>query len=293
MKLRSEVVREGAVLSTQVSGSRYFFRELTGTSRAGVFAAYGGYERCDPDYAVTRGSFAFPTIELVIGGRGTVAYQGELKPLRAGTLLHYDRGAPMEIRADPVDPMAKYFLCLTGGGARKRLRRAGLRPNAVVQLAMVTEVQSVLEDLIREGRHHRATTERVCAALVELLLLKIEEFAGASQNGQAAEANYLRCKAVIEADAARLTTLREVAKTVGMEESQLCRLFRRYQRLSPYQYLLHRKMALAAERLMEPGARVKEAAAQVGFSDPYHFSRCFKKVHHVAPKIFQRSLQQR
>jgi AraC-like DNA-binding protein len=36
---------------------------------------------------------------------------------------------------------------------------------------------------------------------------------------------------------------------------------------------------------------VKEAAAQVGFADQYHFSRCFKKVHRVAPKEFQKALK--
>jgi AraC-like DNA-binding protein len=50
-------------------------------------------------------------------------------------------------------------------------------------------------------------------------------------------------------------------------------------------------MALAAELLMDPTTLVKEAAAQVGFADQYHFSRCFKKVHRVAPKEFQRSLK--
>jgi AraC-like DNA-binding protein len=71
----------------------------------------------------------------------------------------------------------------------------------------------------------------------------------------------------------------------------MSRLFRRYQGFSPYQYLLRRKMALAAGLLMNPATLVKEAAAQVGFADPYHFSRCFKQVHRIAPKDFQRSLK--
>jgi AraC-like DNA-binding protein len=43
-------------------------------------------------------------------------------------------------------------------------------------------------------------------------------------------------------------------------------------------------MTLAAEHLIEHGGLVKEAALRVGFSDPYHFSRCFKSVHGVAPR---------
>jgi len=289
---RAELSRKTAILSTQVWGSRYFFLGLTGTSRAGVIPAYGGFERCNPDYLVQRESAEFSTLELVVEGEGMVRMNGGATPLRAGTLFHYDRSTRLEIRTDPERPMAKYFLCLTGARARRRVAACGVSPNVAVQLAMFTEVQRLLDDLIREGGHHRATAGRICSALVEVLLLKIEELANVSgRKGPGGEDTFLRCKGVIEGQAARLGTLGDITRAVGLEASQLCRLFRRFQGLSPYQYLLHRKMALAAELLLDPNARVKEAASHVGFADPYHFSRCFKKVHHVAPREFQRSLK--
>ncbi len=279
------------MLSTQVSGSRYFFIGLMGTSRAGAIPAYGGFEQCDPDYLIQRSNIEFTTLELVVGGEGEARMNGTTHALRAGTLFHYDATTRLEIRTDPARPMAKYFLCLTGARARRRVLEAGVRPNRSVQLAMFTEVQRLLEDLIREGRHHRATAGAICSAIVEVLLLKIEELVSMTERkGPAGEETFLRCKGAIEAQAARLATLADITRAVGVEASRLCRLFRRYQGVSPYQYLLHRKMAMAAERLMEPTMLVKEAAAHVGFSDPYHFSRCFKKVHRVAPKEFQRSL---
>jgi AraC family transcriptional regulator len=284
--------RGDAVLSTQVSGSRYFFLGLAGTTRAGVIPAYGGFERCNPDYLVQRDRFAFSALELVVEGEGTVTLNGRPSPLRAGTLFHYDRRTRLEIRTDPARPMAKYFLCLTGAKAAARLRAAGIPANGVLRLAMYAEVQRVLEDLLHEGRYHRATAGRICAALVEVLLLKIEDLAGRSvSQGHAAEETFLRCKSAIEAQADRMGTLQDITRSVGVGPTRLSRLFRRYQGLSPYQYLLHRKMARAAELLMDPATLVKEAAAQVGFTDPYHFSRCFKKVHRVAPKEFQRSLK--
>jgi len=289
---RSPLVPREPVLSTQVSGSRYFFLGLTGTGRAGVIPAYGGFERCNPDYLVQREGFHFCALELVAGGEGTVRLNGTEFPLRAGSLFHYDRSTRLEIRTDPGRPMAKYFLCLTGARARARLRAAGLRPGELLQLAMFTEVQSLWDDLIREGGHHRRTARRLCAALIEVLLLKIEELASLSVSpGRAAEEAFLHCKVIIEAQAASLGTLADVTRATGLGSTRLSRLFRRYQGFSPYQYLLRRKMALAAGLLMNPATLVKEAAALVGFADPYHFSRCFKQVHRVAPKVFQRSLK--
>ncbi|MDQ5977466.1 MAG: hypothetical protein QG602_438 [Verrucomicrobiota bacterium] len=280
------------VLSTQVSASRYFFLGLTGTSRAGVIPAYGGFEQCDPDYLVQREGVPFGALELVASGEGAVRLNGTEHALRAGSLFCYDATTRLEIRTDPVRPMAKYFLCLTGARTRTRLRAAGLRSGGLLQLAMFTEMQRVWDDLIREGSHHRPTAGRLCAALTEVLLLKLEELAGLSVSpGRAAEESFLRCKGAIEAQAATLATLTDIARATGTGPTRLNRLFRRYQGLSPYQFLLHRKMALAAEALMNPNTLVKEAAAQVGFADPYHFSRCFKQVHRVAPKDFQRSLK--
>lgn len=282
-----------AVLSTQVSGSRYFFLELAGARQAGLAPAYGGFERCNPDYLVQRERFAFAALELVLEGEGTVMLDGKTFSLRPGTLYHYGPRTRLEIRANPARPMAKYFLCFTGSRIGPRLRRAGLTTRAPLQLAMFAEAQRVWDDLIHEGRHPRAAAGRICAALVELLLLKIEDLAGRSvSQGQLAEETFLRCKGAIEAQAARFGTLHDITRNVGVGSTRLSRLFRRYQGLSPYQYLLHRKMALAAELLMNPSTLVKEAAAQVGFADQYHFSRCFKKVHRVAPREFQRSLKQ-
>jgi AraC-like DNA-binding protein len=290
----SALSRRTAVLSTQVSGSRYFFLALGEARHAGVIPAYGGFEQCDPDYLVQRDQIEFTTLELVVAGEGTVLLDGVASPLRAGTVFHYDRTTRLEIRNEPQRPMAKYFLCLTGARAARRVRNAGLPPAAVLQVAMFPELQAIFDDLIREGQHHRATTGRIGSALAEVLLLKLEELAAlAGPAGRGDEETFLRCKGVIETDASKFATLGDLAKAVGLDPSRLCRLFRRHQGISPYQYLLRRKMALAAELLLDPNVLVKEAAAHIGFRDPYHFSRCFKSVHRVAPREFQRSLRSR
>jgi AraC family transcriptional regulator len=282
-----------AVLATQVTESRYFFLGLTDTNHLGVKPAYGGFEQCNPDFLVQREGFPFNAIELVASGEGSVRLNGTDYPLLAGSLFAYDHTTKLEIRADPRRPMAKYFLCLTGRKARTRLRAAGLRPGSLQQLAMFTEVQRLWDELIREGSRHRRAAGRLCAALTEVLLLKIEELAGLSvSHARSAEESFLRCKTIVETQAPTLATLSDITRATGIGPTRLSRLFRRYQGLSPYQFLLRRKMAVAAELLINPSTLVKEAAAQVGFTDPYHFSRCFKQVHRVAPKDFQRSLKQ-
>ncbi len=271
-----------ALLSRQVSGTRYFFLNLA-PATGGVELALGGRERCNPDYEIRRRGYAYFGLEYVAEGAGEAELDGERHALRAGSVFAYAPSTRCVMRTDPTRPMLKYFLCLSGRDAAKRLKRAGVAPGEARVLAAHAEIRSVVEDLVREGQRSGGLTRAICAQLLELLLLKVEDAAGAAAQGDPAEANFQRCKALIDAEAERLSTLREIAAAVGLEESSVCRLFRRYHDASPYQYLLRRKMNLAAAFLVEGRGRVKEAAQRVGFADPYHFSRCFKSVHGVAP----------
>ncbi len=273
-----------ALLSQQVSGTRYFFLNLAPTAGAKrVEVTLGGRERCNPDYEIRRRSYAHFGLEYVADGSGEVELDGERRVLRAGSVFAYAPTTRCVMRTDAARPMLKYFVCVSGADVAKRLRQAGVGPGTVRELAAHAEIRSVVEDLVREGQRTGALTRAICAQLFELLLLKIEDAAGAAGQGDPAEANFLRCKALIDAEAERLMTLREIAAAVGLEESSVCRLFRKYEDTSPYQYLLRRKMNLAAAFLVEGKGRVKEAAQRVGFADPYHFSRCFKAVHGVPP----------
>lgn len=277
------------LLSQQVTGARYFFLNLAPRRSEPLALVMGGREHCNPDYAIMRRDFPFYVLEYVVSGRGTVKLDKTQHALGPGMVFVYAPTTRCEIRTDSADPMVKYFLALAGSDVAKRLKRCGVPSGRARQLAAHAEVTSVLEDLVREGQRSGALARRIGAALFELLLLKIEDTATlAPHSSEPAREAFLRCKALIDTDAERLSTLEEIAAATGVEASSVCRWFRRYQGTSPYQYLLRRKMNIAAEHLVENGGLVKEAAQRVGFADPYHFSRAFKSVHGVAPRALLR-----
>jgi AraC family transcriptional regulator len=277
------------LLSQQVTRARYFVHNLVPRRSGPLGLVMGGREHCNPDYAVERASFPFYGLEYVAAGRGRVKLAGRWQELGPGVVFAYAPATPCEIRTDPADPMVKYFLSLAGADTPRRLRRCGVAVGRTRQLAAHAEITSVLEDLVREGQRSGALAGRICAALFELLLLKIEDTATLAPHGsEPAREAFLRCKALIDAQVERLGSLEEIATAAGVETSSVCRWFRRYQGTSPYQYLMRRKMNLAAEHLIENGGLVKEAAQRLGFADPYHFSRAFKSVHGVAPQALLR-----
>jgi|UniRef100_UPI00404B0D0E AraC family transcriptional regulator len=273
------------LLSQQVTGTRYFFLNLTPHGGGQLRPALGGREHCNPEYAVDRDDYAYEGLEYVAEGTGWVELDGVQHPLAPGTVFAYGKKTRCVIRTNPNQPMVKYFVCLAGTGAAARLQRAGVRPGEMRVLAVHAEMRGLFEDLIHEGQRPGKLARALAATRLELLLLKVEEhIAHGPRQDDPARERFLRCKSMIDERAQKLTTLEDVAAAVGLEVSSVCRLFRRFHDRSPYRYLLQRKMTLAAEDLVENGGLVKEVAQRVGFSDPFHFSRCFKAVHGVAPR---------
>jgi len=281
------------LLSRQVSGSRLFFLHLAPGRRGGCALALGGREHCNPDYVIRRDHFDFHVLEYVAEGRGDVMLDGEGHELVPGSVFAYAPTTQCELRTKPDDPMVKYFLCLAGRGARRLLTRAAVPPGNVRRLVAHRELTGIFEDLIREGQHAGTRTKEICAVLLELLVLKLSVAAERSASpGDVGRESFLRCKALVDARTEEMSSLREIATAAGLDVSSVCRLFRRFQGTSPYQYLLRRKMNLAAEFLIDQGVMVKEAALRVGFADPFHFSRCFKAVHGVAPSELRRQVRE-
>jgi AraC-like DNA-binding protein len=277
--------RRRTLLSQQVTGTRYFFLNLAPARGAAPGPALGGREHCNPDYAVDREAYAYAGLEYVAEGRGWVELDGKRHALTAGVVFAYGPRTHCVIRTDPAYPLVKYFVCVAGKGGEVRLARAGVAPGEVRALATHAEMRGLFEELIHEGQRPGRLAREVCAARMELLLLKVEEHVALGPRADdPARERYLKCKALIDERADRMATLEEIAAAAGLEVSSVCRLFRRFHDCSPYRYLLQRKMTFAAEDLVENGGLVKEAAQRVGFGDPLHFSRCFKSVHGVAPR---------
>lgn len=99
---------------------------------------------------------------------------------------------------------------------------------------------------------------------------------------------YQSCREFIRNHSLTLKSLEEIAEACHVDEAYLCRLFSRFDDQSPYQYLMQLKMSAAAVRLQGEGKLVKQVAYELGFNDPFHFSRAFKKVFGLSPAAFRK-----
>ncbi|MDD2763324.1 MAG: AraC family transcriptional regulator [Opitutaceae bacterium] len=287
---RSPSRQEQELLSPAVTAGAYFFIELGPRGDGPVRVAFGGRELCGEDYAVQRTTFPFPTLEYVAEGAGWLGFgRAAPHPLQAGTLFTYGPGVEFHMETSLGSSMVKYFVCLTGRGARAAIEERLPIAGRTATLANHGDLRDLFDLMIREGGEHTPYTRDICIHMLQVLLLKMSE-ACEHQGGRPSPSRekFLKCKTLIDEEAGRFASLQDIAAALHIEASGLNRLFRRYQGISPYQYLLRRKMNLAAQDLIANGGFIKEAAGRAGYPDPYHFSRVFKSVHGISPAHFLR-----
>jgi AraC-like DNA-binding protein/quercetin dioxygenase-like cupin family protein len=275
--------------SPDVAKARRFYLDLNPPRSCALAVVSGGLEHTTPGYAIHRATFPFYSIEFVARGHGEVTLNGRRHPLEPGRLFAYGPGVSQDIVGDPIRPLVKYFVDFAGWQARRLLRECGISPGQVSQVFPPNALQALFDELIESGLRGRRDSRVLCARLLECLALKIG-VACAPVEGVNTPAfkTYHQCRQHIEQHFRRLRTLEEIGVECRASSAYLCRLFRRYDQQSPYQYLLRLKMNAATEQLLQPGTLIKEVATQVGFNDPFHFSRVFRSVMGLSPAAFQR-----
>jgi AraC-like DNA-binding protein len=273
----------------QVRKARRFVLTNVCSSDLPLAVVSGGHEYCWPGYAVPRAAVPYYSVEFIARGRGSVALGERQSLLAAGTVFSYGPGVSHRITTDARDPLEKYFVGLTGPRAPQLLRDCGLTPGTVARVSSVGEVQEVFENLIRDGLRGTETSNTLCAVLTEYLIVKLADLVvPAGEQPSPAAVTYQRCRHHIATHFRRLRSLDQIATECDINQAYLCRLFRRFDHEGPYRYLLRLKMNFAADHLRDPRALVKEAAAAVGFRDPFQFSHTFKNIFGTSPDVFRR-----
>lgn len=275
--------------SRQVIEAQRFYLNLRKDAGGQLAVMSGGLEKCTPDYDNARKNFAHPCVEFVIRGSGTVTFGSVSHPLTPGTVFAYGPRLEHRITSAPDAPLWKYFVVFTGANATELLEHAGLKPGTVGHVAQPERVQWIFDDLIGQGLGDHAERARQCATVLQYLLLKIGELHRPSDDfGAKAFATYERVRLHIADNFETLTCLSEISAACDVDEAYICRLFRRFGRESPFQYLLHLRLNRAAELLHTTSLLVKDIASRLRFTDAFNFSRTFRHAFGVSPNDLRR-----
>ncbi len=276
-------------ISQQVIRGRYVFADLVPRADAELALVCAGREECSPDYSIQRAGFRYHVVEYIVGGRWELTVEGQAHLLGAGSLFTYGPRTRYALRVLKSPQPVKFFVAFSGHAAAGLIKSAGLRNGVPRQVGQPRWLHDILDQILEGANLSRAAARKLGAKLTELLFLRLREDLRHT-TGPASEArrSYERCRQFIQKNYPVLRSAEEIAAHCNLSPPYLSRLFRRFANESPFQYLTRLKMDHAAQLLLRQGYAVKQAAAAIGYHDPCHFSRVFKRVHGVAPGRFAR-----
>ncbi|MGD7654087.1 MAG: AraC family transcriptional regulator [Verrucomicrobiales bacterium] len=269
-------------LSPKVRRHRYSAPAWIEPEEPGLFLI--GYEECEPDYEVERRNFPFWTLELINAGNGWLECDGSTQPLAPGDLFCHGPGMHYRFGNRQNSPFRKYFLVRGDRTFPEDWKNAGLAPGRVLRLGQWVPLVETFEQLISEAHEGTVGTRRITASLETILTALIERHSGSTETTvSGSRAAHALAMDVLRHEFRTLHSLTDLAQRTGYSPEYLCRVFRKHQGATPYQVLLRRKMNAAWLLLRDHQLLVAEVAKEVGFADPLHFSRCFRRVMGCAP----------
>jgi AraC-like DNA-binding protein len=277
-------------LATKVANARYCFQGQGATypEHEGLRLLCAGREHCLPGFHVARTDFPCVLVELVVEGKGKLCAAGNVIDLFPGVVFSYRMNTPHDIWSDDDDPMTKYFAAYQLAGSRPSSPNLGIAPGSIRWTRDLTALQTLFEDLIREGQLTGKLNREITARYLELILLKASEavLPGAGMGTAGAEA-FQRAIAAIEKHFTKIASLDDLSVRIGLEPNYICRIFRRFGQETPNQCITRHKVHRAAELLLTQPKSIGEIALEVGYDDAYYFSRVFKKRFGYSPREFR------
>ncbi len=229
---------------------------------------------------------------MCMGGHGYVVVNDKKSHLRAGELLIIPRNCPHTYWADENQPWSIYWMHFRGEDSSYYVERIPqvAEPVAIDQAAR-TEAVLLFQDCLQTLESGYTLPTLIYAAQAARHILSLLLFRNSAlPMKQSTQSHRLNCDAVIEYMHLRIAEpvrLEEFAGEAGLSVSHFSEMFREQVHQSPMSYFTQLKIRAACRLLDLTGKPVKVVAMETGYTDPYYFSRVFKKVMGISPDKYR------
>ncbi len=244
-----------------------------------------GTSWCDGSYRIARTDSPIYVFEYVVKGSGYCRIGDNCFHPAAGDVYIVPPGSNHEYGSSAADPWTKLWFNLEGPLVGSLLSACQL--TGIYHLKNCP-VRKAFEDGLAELRANRSDVENIAPHVILEIIISIRREHNAALR-QPYSGDGLALREVIERHIFKPSpALDELSAAIRRSPSQAIRIFQRDFGITPYQYLLRRKMETARMLLKNSVKPVKEIACELGFSDEYYFSNIFKKKNGVSPQKFRK-----
>ena len=274
-------------LSKNVVEGKYYMHDHESLKKSDVRVVCAGMEVCQQTYCIDRTGFKYFAIEYIASGSCELELNGKIYEISSGCCFVYGPNTPHKITSVGESPLKKYFVDFDGADALVRMKEFNLVEGSMFYIGEQRWVQDIFDQFVESGELPRSESTTLVEQLLKLLFVRLsidQQKPGIMQSFS--NETFTHCWRYIHDNYLETNTIVEVANACSINKVYVARLFKRFAKETPFKLLTRLKIKHAARIIITQNLPVKQVGALVGYDDPYHFSRVFKRVMGVSPKNY-------
>lgn len=228
-------------------------------------------------------------IHFVLKGEGIFQLGAQRYPVKAGQAFFIAPKIPATYYADEKNPWSYAWVEFDGLKAGEYLKRTGLCPDSPIYTPRFRDIQGTpapSEILLHMLKHHEETSLYLISHLYLLLdsLIKYAKTEPEERPGTLKDFYMKEAVHYMEEHYQENISIQQLSDWCGLNRTYFSKLFKDSLEITPQEFLMKYRMSKACELLSKTNTAVNEVAAAVGYQNPLHFSRAFKKMYGVSPR---------
>ena len=246
-----------------------------------------GVSYCDGSYHIERPASPFWCMEYIVKGKGCVSVNGKQFVASAGDVYLLPIGADHDYYSDAVTPWEKVWFNIGGDFVSKTVEAYGL--DGIYHVEGV-DAEAVFRRFVENVRAMKTSgkvdfdrSAHDFLTVVQRLAAHCESEKKDDDSGRAA-----MLRARIDAVNDYRVSLDALIEPCYATKSHMIRIFKEAYGVTPYEYLLRRKLSEAEMLLENTNLAVGDIADRLGFENVHYFSAFFRKKRGVTPTDYRR-----
>ncbi len=235
-----------------------------------------------PEYHIQSDVRPCVGFEYVVDGEGEIYVNGEWLTAGAGCVFILREGEKHNYRAKPENPWHKLWINYNAEYTGKFLDAYGITtgvyhaPEARQYFERAIELADAPESFID-----------LCYLIAECVHSIASSVSAHTARGEGCD--YSRIRDALDLSVYKKCDLDAIAKTLHMSKSNMIRVFKKHYGVTPYDYLLDRKIETAKLLLNGTSLPVREIADKLCILDEHYFSSLFLKRAGVRPREYRKN----
>lgn len=243
-----------------------------------------GASNCKKGYCIENECSEFACIEYITDGNGFLEINGKKIPQRKGSIILIPRHSKCKYYTDPYDLQSKIWMMATGDIVDNLFDSFIPTGSYVFECS---EIKGYFDEILR-------LTQKYCenySLLRKKLFVQIANIFTRVCTEQTLKNAALPdlIKEHLDAGIYKKYSLDELATLLNYSKNHLICVFRNEYGITPYRYLLAKKIENAKWYLENTGISVSEISNSLKFADTSYFSNIFRKETGITPTQYRKT----